>query len=70
MSENLLDLSGKIDALTVEIVDAIAKITTASDIRFFLIGATARDLILHSESFDENLFLLEALEQGLSDTNG
>ena len=47
MSENLLDLSGKIDALTVGIVDAIAKITTANDIRFFLVGATARDLILH-----------------------
>lgn len=47
MSKNLLDLSGKIDALTVEIFDAIAKITTANDIRFFLVGATARDLILH-----------------------
>lgn len=47
MSKNLLDLSGKIDALTVEIFDAIAKTTTANDIRFFLVGATARDLILH-----------------------
>ena len=47
MSTNLLDLSEKIDALTVEIFDAIAKITTANDIRFFLVGATARDLILH-----------------------
>ena len=39
MSANLLDLSGKIDA--------IATITIAIDIRFFLVGASARDLILH-----------------------
>ena len=47
MSANLLDLSGKIDALTIAIFDAIATITIANDIRFFLIGATARDLIIH-----------------------
>jgi predicted nucleotidyltransferase len=47
MSKNLLDLSGKIDALTIAIFDAIVKVTTAADIRFFLVGATARDWILH-----------------------
>jgi len=47
MSANLLDLSGKIDALTIAIIDAIATITAANDIRFFLVGATARDIILH-----------------------
>ena len=47
MSENLLDLSEKIDALTIAIFDAIVTIAIANDIRFFLIGATARDLILH-----------------------
>ncbi len=47
MSANLLDLSGKIDALTIAIFDAIVTITSANDIRFFLVGATARDLILH-----------------------
>ncbi len=47
MSENLLDLSGKIDALIIAIFDAIVTVTRANDIRFFLVGATARDLILH-----------------------
>ncbi len=47
MSANLLDLSGKIDALTIAIFDAIVTIALANDIRFFLVGATARDLILH-----------------------
>ena len=47
MSANLLDLSGRIDARTVAIFDVIAKITAANDTRFFLVGATARDLILH-----------------------
>ncbi len=47
MSANLLDLSGKIDALTLAILDAIVTIALANDMRFFLVGATARDLILH-----------------------
>jgi predicted nucleotidyltransferase len=47
MSKNLLDLSGKIDALTIAIFDAIVTVTRANDIGFFLVGATARDLILH-----------------------
>lgn len=47
MSANLLDLSGKIDAVTIAIIDAIATVTAANDIRFFLVGATARDIILH-----------------------
>lgn len=47
MSANLLDLSGKIDALIIAIFDAIVTVTRANDIPFFLVGATARDLILH-----------------------
>jgi len=47
MSANLLDLSGKIDALIIAIFDAIVTVTSANDIPFFLVGATARDLILH-----------------------
>ena len=77
MSANLLDLSGKIDALTIAIFDAIVTITIAIDIlaqetgkhdRFRLAENMTRGT--YSESFDENLLLLEALEQGLLDTNG
>ena len=46
MSENLLDLSGKIDQLTVEVFEAIAAVTAAKGIRYFVVGATARDMIL------------------------
>ncbi len=47
MSKNLLDLSGKIDGSTIAIFEAIVKVTTAAELRIFLVGATARDLILH-----------------------
>ncbi len=47
MNVNLLDLSGKIDASTIAAFDAIVKVSTTADIRFFVVGATARDMILH-----------------------
>ncbi len=46
MSKSLLDLSGKIDPLLVEIFDAIAGVAAARDIHYFVVGATARDMIL------------------------
>jgi len=42
----LLDLSGKIDPLLIEIFDAIAGVVVARDIHYFVVGATARDMIL------------------------
>ena len=45
MTERLLDLSGKTDAL-IPIFENIAKIADSLRIPFFVIGATARDLIL------------------------
>ena len=47
MSENLLDLSGKIEPDLVELFRAIENVTAASRICYFVIGATARDIILH-----------------------
>jgi len=47
MNVNLLDLSGKIDDLTIGVMDAIVQVADELNIRFFLIGATARDLVLH-----------------------
>jgi len=46
MKENLLNLSGKIDNLTIEIVECIANAADSLNIPFFVVGAAARDIIL------------------------
>jgi len=46
MSRDLLNLSGKIDQLTIELFLDIANIAESMDILFFIVGATARDIIL------------------------
>ena len=46
MNKNLLNLSGKIDSLRLEAFEAIATVAEAEGIRFFVIGAAARDMIL------------------------
>lgn len=47
MTKSSLDLSGKIDALTAELYEAIDKITSELEIQYLVVGATARDLVLH-----------------------
>jgi predicted nucleotidyltransferase len=42
-----LDLSGKINTKIFEVLEAISNIAVSLDIRFFVVGATARDIILH-----------------------
>lgn len=46
MSRNLLDLSRKIDPLTIELFEDITNIAESMGVRFFVVGATARDMIL------------------------
>jgi len=46
MKEKLLDLSGKIDELTIATYEAIVKETNSLQIPFFVVGAAARDMIL------------------------
>jgi predicted nucleotidyltransferase len=46
MKRNLLDLSGKIDSLTIEILQAITKVAKSLNSPFFVVGATARDIVL------------------------
>ena len=46
MSASLLDLSGKIDPQLVEVFEAVAGVAAARSIRYFVVGATARDMIL------------------------
>lgn len=47
MRKTLLNISGKIDAFTVAIYEQIATVAEAQKIPFFVVGATARDLVLH-----------------------
>jgi predicted nucleotidyltransferase len=46
MSRNLLDLSMKVDPLTVELFEEITNVAESMGIQFFVVGATARDMIL------------------------
>ncbi|MCU7838974.1 MAG: nucleotidyl transferase AbiEii/AbiGii toxin family protein [Candidatus Thiodiazotropha sp. (ex Troendleina suluensis)] len=46
MSNSLLDLSGKIDPLLLEVFNAIAEVAAARGVPCFVVGATARDMIL------------------------
>jgi len=47
MSRTLLDISGKIDVFTVAIYEQIVSVAESQNIKFFIVGATARDLVLH-----------------------
>jgi len=46
MSKHLLDLSGKIDERTVSVLESITNVAASLTIPFFVIGATARDIVL------------------------
>ena len=46
MNESLLDLSGKIDGITVEFLETIADMAESLNVPFFVVGAMARDIIL------------------------
>jgi predicted nucleotidyltransferase len=48
MTRKLLDISGKIDRLTIEVLSLISKTASSLGIQFFVIGATARDIILNN----------------------
>jgi len=46
MTSTLLDLSGKIDPLTISVLNQIQQVTSDERIPFFVVGATARDILL------------------------
>jgi len=46
MTKKLFDISGKIDEHRLEIITLIKKACDSLDIPFFIVGATARDIIL------------------------
>ena len=47
MTQKLLDLSGKIKGPILEILETISNIAASLNIPFFVVGAAARDIILH-----------------------
>ncbi len=47
MTSTSLDIAGKVDPRTVEVLQLIERLASALDIPYVVIGATARDLILH-----------------------
>jgi predicted nucleotidyltransferase len=53
MKNILVGLSGKISETSVSILIEIEKVSTSLDIPFFIVGATARDIILEHQ-FDIN----------------
>ncbi|MCK4348948.1 MAG: nucleotidyl transferase AbiEii/AbiGii toxin family protein [Thermoplasmatales archaeon] len=46
MSKKFIDLSGKIDSFILDILETITKVSRALSMDFFVVGATARDVIL------------------------
>jgi predicted nucleotidyltransferase len=46
MTKKFFDLSGKIDRLTVELFESIVSVAVSMSAPFFVVGATARDIIL------------------------
>ncbi len=47
MTSTLLNIAGKIDPRTVSTIAAVAKVIAELDMPYVIVGATARDLILH-----------------------
>lgn len=47
MTKNSLDLSEKIDLATIELYEVINQVTNDLGISYMVVGATARDLVLH-----------------------
>ncbi|MBL7004780.1 MAG: hypothetical protein ISR69_12250 [Gammaproteobacteria bacterium] len=47
MTKNSLDLSGKIEQSTIELFKTVDSIAKNLEIKYLVVGATARDLVFH-----------------------
>ena len=65
MSKSLLDLSEKIDPSIVEILQTIADVAGQNKIRFFVVGAWARDMILSQGHGLQSTRMTEDLDLGV-----
>ena len=45
--KELLDISGKLDSASVDVYRAVAEATEQQSIDYLVVGANARDLVLH-----------------------
>ena len=65
MSKKLIDLSGKIDSLILEILETIEKVSRSLSMDFFVVGATARDIILECAYGISNLRATQDIDFGV-----
>lgn len=65
MSKNLLDLSGKIDPSIIEILQTIADVAGQNKVKFFVVGAWARDMILSQGYGLQSTRMTEDLDLGV-----
>jgi len=65
MIQKLLDLSGKIKSPILEILEAISNITASLNLPFFVVGAVARDIILHYRYGVEIIRATEDIDLGV-----
>lgn len=65
MKKRLLNISGKINDLTLDAFDAISYVTKALGIPFFVIGAKARDMVLMDGYSIETIRRTEDVDFGI-----
>jgi predicted nucleotidyltransferase len=65
MTQKLLDLSGKIKGPILEILEAISNIAASLNIPLFVVGAAARDIILHYRYGVEIIRATEDIDLGV-----
>lgn len=69
MSKQLIDLSGKIDSFLLEIFTEIEKVSQTLSIDFFVVGATARDIILESGYRIQTIRATKDIDLGIQVSN-
>ena len=69
MKKNLLNLSGKIDPTIIEILRIVADIAGQNKIKFFMVGAWARDMILNKKYGLSSPRMTEDLDLGVQVSN-
>jgi predicted nucleotidyltransferase len=69
MSKQLINLSGKIDSFLLEIFTEIEKISKTLSIDFFVVGATARDIILEYGCGIPTIRATEDIDLGIQVSN-
>ncbi len=64
MNRNLLDLSGKINCFLKEIFETMADVANSAGIPFFVVGASARDIVAQFSKLRLSEFTLKNILAG------